>query len=920
MKRQYLSGLLIFTVLLFPVMLTAQGTLPKVTEINTTVSGDSLNSYVRILSGVDPVRIGATTYTITSRKPGTSTQTVARQYIRMKFESFGLVTYEQSFSGTYSGTNVYAVQMGKNPDQIYIICGHYDSVTSYAADDNATGVAAVIEAARILSKLIPEYTIVYAAWDREENGMVGSKYYAQQAKAAGKDIRAVINLDMLGWDSNNDGLAEIHVQNYANSVALANALVSANTAYGIGLSPVLENPGTTASDHSSFWNNGYSAILLIEGYYGGDFTPYYHKTTDQYATLNLNYLYKMSNMAITTLAGYVMNDKYVLAGRVFEDEDGLDDGIVDGTGTNLGEELFVHLIDGSGNVRASAVVGSDGSYTFPDVAGGSYTAQLTLTHGSVGSPMPATLLPAGWTYTGEHRGAGTGDDGQPDGLLSVEVTGPTNIREVRFGIGEAVTTLEGVFTYHNEERTPLEGVIITLEGAGNTYTATTGADGRYSFLSIPWGTYTVVTQSDQNGSGAVNAIDAAMVNAWQVGPQYAIEKVRFKAGDVSQVYHRLDAGDAGRINAFYLTGETMGWEAPVKRWSFWKAGEAVITNGDGESLPTVQISGTETVLQDFYGVITGDFNLGADLTFTGEGLLAKEDLKSAQALLREAPVTTIPEVKANVGETVVLPVSVTGFNQIGAVSLMITYDPAILANPVFTNTSGAIPGLGVNTSTAGVIRISGFTSAEAGGTLADQSTFFTLSFTYLGGTTEVAFSHPYTTSCQYAGPTPDYEALADTPKESYFINGRVAPALQPDLAPVLTVSPNVMNGPTQFDVLVRVAELQGADTEARVTVMIPRDSRWTMAGDFDPTLTSLGGQSVDNEKWSYDPMNSGYHVFNREGVISGGGQSVFGFYALFDPGNAKGVFTVTTQILAGSGGEVKIGNNSDAEKLDYFPR
>ena len=253
MKRNTLSGLMSLAALLFSVLLSAQATLPKVTEISATVSSDSLNSTVRILSGVDPVKIGTTTYTITSRRPGSSTHPVARSYIRMKFESFGLPTNEQSFSGTYPGTNVYAVQVGKNPNQVYIICGHYDSVTSYAADDNATGVAAVIEAARILSKQMPEYTIVYAAWDREENGMIGSKYYAQQAKAAGMDIRAVINLDMLGWDSNNDGLAEIHVQNYANSLELADALVSANSAYGIGLAPVIEYPGAPNSDHSSFW-------------------------------------------------------------------------------------------------------------------------------------------------------------------------------------------------------------------------------------------------------------------------------------------------------------------------------------------------------------------------------------------------------------------------------------------------------------------------------------------------------------------------------------------------------------------------------------------------------------------------------------------------------------------------------------------
>ena len=63
-------------------------------------------------------------------------------------------------------------------DDIYIICAHYDSVTTYCADDNASSVAAVIEAARILSGECFDFTIVYALWDQEEIGLVGSEYYA----------------------------------------------------------------------------------------------------------------------------------------------------------------------------------------------------------------------------------------------------------------------------------------------------------------------------------------------------------------------------------------------------------------------------------------------------------------------------------------------------------------------------------------------------------------------------------------------------------------------------------------------------------------------------------------------------------------------------------------------------------------------
>lgn len=78
-----------------------------------------------------------------------------------------------------------------------------------------------------------------------------------------------------------------------------------------------------------------------------------------------------------------------------------------------------------------------------------------------------------------------------------------------------------------------------------------------------------------------------------------------------------------------------------------------------------------------------------------------------------APVTTIPEQEACPGQRVEFPVTVTGFNGIGAVSLTILYNSQVLTEPQFTNTSGVIS-LGSSLTTPGVIRLSGFTSAAGG--------------------------------------------------------------------------------------------------------------------------------------------------------------------------------------------------------------
>jgi len=279
--------------------------LPIIQSIIDQTNIDSLLYFVKELSGEVSTTINGSPYTIVSRYKNNASNDKAADYIKQKLNSYGLVTYDQWWSGT--GRNVYGVQPGVlYPNKKYIICAHYDDMPSGSiapgADDNASGTAAVLEAARILTQYLANYTIIYALWDEEEQGLVGSAYYAQQAALAGDSIMGVINMDMIAWDSDNDNVGEIHVRNYANSVSLKDQMVGVNTLYNIGVNTVTENPGTTASDQASFWNNGYGAILLIEEYYGNDFNAYYHTVNDRYIHFNLPYYHKMSRLSLATTA------------------------------------------------------------------------------------------------------------------------------------------------------------------------------------------------------------------------------------------------------------------------------------------------------------------------------------------------------------------------------------------------------------------------------------------------------------------------------------------------------------------------------------------------------------------------------------------------------------------------------------------
>jgi hypothetical protein len=264
------------------------------------VNQDSLIFYLRNLSGEDSVMIDGEK-TIIEHRVSNWGNNLAASYLKQTFEGFGLTTYEQVYSG--SGKNIYAVQEGLlYPDEYYMICAHYDAVDYYCADDNASGSTAVLESARIFSDLQFDYSIIYALWDEEEIGLIGSDYYASQAASNGDIIHGVINMDMIAWDGDGDMAAEIHTSFQANSTDLSDYIVEIKNIYELPVTTNIQLPGTSASDHSRFWNNGYAAVLMIEEYFGGDFNPYYHSELDRIGILQMTYFHEMSKLCIGSLA------------------------------------------------------------------------------------------------------------------------------------------------------------------------------------------------------------------------------------------------------------------------------------------------------------------------------------------------------------------------------------------------------------------------------------------------------------------------------------------------------------------------------------------------------------------------------------------------------------------------------------------
>ena len=117
-------------------------------------------------------------------------------------------------------TNVVGTLRGSaSPDRIYVVSGHYDSrvtdimnFTSDApgADDDASGVAAVLEMARVMATRAPKATIVFSAVAGEEQGLYGAAYMAQQFKSQGADVQGMFTNDIVGSPTADDGSRDPH--------------------------------------------------------------------------------------------------------------------------------------------------------------------------------------------------------------------------------------------------------------------------------------------------------------------------------------------------------------------------------------------------------------------------------------------------------------------------------------------------------------------------------------------------------------------------------------------------------------------------------------------------------------------------------------------------------------------------------------
>ena len=258
----------------------------------------------------------------------------AREYVTDQFAASGWGVRRHEFEclndrgslnlgDRLQGINLVAMRAGADLSKPRLCVGaHLDSCPETpGADDNASGVAAMLEIARVLGSLWPadaQWELELVAFDLEENGMLGGVEHARLCRERGVALPGMISLEMLGYCDHRPRSQQLprtligHYPETANFIAVIGNQNSTSLIKGfrdgavlVSTLPVetLQVPSngdllqaTRLSDHSPFWDAGYPALMITDTSFLRN--PHYHQTTDTLETLDFEFLHKVTESCL----------------------------------------------------------------------------------------------------------------------------------------------------------------------------------------------------------------------------------------------------------------------------------------------------------------------------------------------------------------------------------------------------------------------------------------------------------------------------------------------------------------------------------------------------------------------------------------------------------------------------------------------
>ena len=254
---------------------------PTIRQLLESVSADSIESKIEHLSSYWTRRYD-------SRYIWDVQDWLVAYYENLGIDTVVLHDFPVPNSDIETADNIIAIQWGITTPDEFVVCGaHYDSwnsdgadpdtIRSPGADDNASGVAGILETARLLSRYTFDRSIIYANWSAEEIGLVGSAAYAKDMAEQDMDIVGYFNLDMTGYLEEGTDI-HVHLMYTTQDSLIADYVYNFSHVYFPEM-PIRQNwLAWGDSDYSSFNRNGYPAVHPFEDVHAS--SPFIHTRQD----------------------------------------------------------------------------------------------------------------------------------------------------------------------------------------------------------------------------------------------------------------------------------------------------------------------------------------------------------------------------------------------------------------------------------------------------------------------------------------------------------------------------------------------------------------------------------------------------------------------------------------------------------------
>ena len=251
------------------------------------------------------------------RGAGTKGADLAAQFIAKRYSTLGLEKFQNDFYQPFSlklksketaCKNVVGKITGsKHPNKYIVLTAHYDHLGFHdgkifnGADDNASGVAAIMAAAKYFKKHPPKHSVIFVALDAEEVGLQGAKYFVKNSPVPLENILLNINLDMISRNTKNEIYicGTHHYPILKENLAQIDQNSSIQVKFGHDTPDLGHNDWTNSSDHAPFHKEKIPFIYL-----GVEDHEDYHKHTDTFEKIDPSFFFHASNLVVDLVLAF----------------------------------------------------------------------------------------------------------------------------------------------------------------------------------------------------------------------------------------------------------------------------------------------------------------------------------------------------------------------------------------------------------------------------------------------------------------------------------------------------------------------------------------------------------------------------------------------------------------------------------------